>query len=370
MKQLTATQSSSALLRCTVIAVDLAKRVFQVAGEDRLGQVIYEDRIRSREAFAAFLRNLPAGVTVLMETGPGAQAWARQLLGQGHTARILPAQHVATHRSGHKNDRNDALAILRAGHDSQIKAVPIKSVQALAMQALHRARSGYVGRRTALSNQMRGLLLEHGIAMAKGDASLVQGVSRAIAEVNQPVPEVLRELLAELLAEWEQLGVRIEALTGKLKASASQDPKARQLMTVRGIGPVIATAVIAKQVEPERFSNARDFAAYFGVAPNQDSSGEKKRLGKMSRRGDGYLRSMMVEGAQAVLRALDTQSQQPDDRRLQRWMSRHGRKGAAIRLANRNFRIVWAMLQNDQSYKRQMPRRAELEDMQEIAMND
>jgi len=123
MKQLTATQSSSALLRCTVIAVDLAKRVFQVAGEDRLGQVIYEDRIRSREAFAAFLRNLPAGVTVLMETGPGAQAWARQLLGQGHTARILPAQHVATHRSGHKNDRNDALAILRAGHDNQIKAV-------------------------------------------------------------------------------------------------------------------------------------------------------------------------------------------------------------------------------------------------------
>jgi transposase len=370
MKQHTAIQSATNLTACTVIAVDLAKRVFQVAGEDALGTVIYEQRIKSREAFAAFLKGLPAGLTVLMETGPGAQAWARLLAKQGHTARILPAQHVATHRSSHKNDRNDAHAILRAGRDTDIKAVPIKSAQALAMQALHRARSGCVGRRTALSNQMRGLLLEHGIAMPKGDAALLHGVSRVIQDDNQPVPDVLRELIADLLAEWGHLGVRIEALTGKLKLSASQDPKACQLMTVRGIGPVIASAVMAKQVEPERFGNARDFAAYFGVAPNQNSSGEKNRLGKMSKRGDGYLRSMMVEGAQAVLSRLDPHSQRADDRRLLRWMSRHGRKGAAIRLANRNFRIVWVMLQNDQSYRREMPRQAERGDMQEVEMRN
>lgn len=145
--------SSADLSACTTVAVDLAKRVFQVAGEDALGQVLYEERIKSREAFYTFLCQLPPDVVVLVETGPGAQAWARQLQDQGNLARILPARLVANHRSGAKNDRNDALAILRAGRDSNIAAVPIKSAAALAMQALHRARQGYVRRRTAISNQ-------------------------------------------------------------------------------------------------------------------------------------------------------------------------------------------------------------------------
>jgi transposase len=377
MKQLTATKSATSkspvtLAACTAIGVDLAKRVFQVAGQDAQGQVIFEDRIRSREAFTTFLRTLPAGVTVLMETGPGAQSWARLLVEQGHTARILPAQRVAEHRSGAKNDRKDAHAILRAGRDSDIHAVPVKSAQALAMQALHRARQGYVSRRTALSNQMRGLLLEHGIAMAKGDAPLVQGVSRVIADEGCAVPAMLRELIGELLAEWRQQSERLEAMAGKLAAIARQDPKARQLMTVRGIGPVIATAVIAKECQPERFASGRNFAAYFGVVPDERSTGEKKRLGKMSRRGDVYLRSMMVEGAQAVLAHVKADSQHSDDRRLVRWLDRHGRKGAAIRLANRNFRIVWAMLQNDENYRRESARGqecAEPVDVQEVQVH-
>jgi transposase len=357
MKQLTAKHSASELAACTVIAVDLAKRVFQIAGEDAFGKVRYEYRIKSREAFTAFLHRLPAGCTVLMETGPGAQSWARLLLGLGHAVRILPAQRVAEHRSGAKNDRNDVLAILRAGRDSEIHAVPIKTAQALAMQALHRIRQGYVSRRTALGNQMRGLLLEHGIAMAQGCAAMARVVPLALQEPH--IPELLRELLADLMAEWEHLGVRIEALTAQLQAQAREDAKARQLMSVRGIGPVIATAVIAKQTEPERFKNARMYAAYFGAVPNQDSSGEKVRLGKMSKRGDGYLRSLMIEGAHAVLSRLDPHSPQSDDKRLLRWVQRHGRKGAAIRLANRNFRIVWVMLQNEQGYCRQPPQQAQ-----------
>jgi len=173
---------------CTTVAVDLAKRVFQLAGEDAQGQVVFEQRIKSREAFQAFLGTLPAGVTVLMETGPGAQAWARLLQAQGVRVRILPAQRVAEHRSGAKNDRNDALAILRSGRDSSIAAVPIKSAAALAMQALHRARQGYVRRRTAMGNQMRGLLLEHGIALAQGEAALSRGVPRIVEDATQPLP--------------------------------------------------------------------------------------------------------------------------------------------------------------------------------------
>jgi transposase len=344
--------SSTDLSACTTLAVDLAKQVFQVAGEDVLGQVRYEQRIKSREAFYEFLRQLPPHVVVLVETGPGAQAWARQLQEQGNPVRILPAGLVAKHRSGPKNDRNDALAILRANRDEKICAVPVKSVAALAMQALHRARQGYVRRRTAVSNQMRGLLLEHGVALAQGDVAISQKIPRVLEDATQPVPGLLRELIDELLAEWRHLGERISILTGRLEVAANADMTAKRLMTVRGIGPVTATALVAKETKPERFPNARKFAAYFGMVPDQHSSGETIRLGDMSKRGDVYLRSLMIQGAHAVLQQLRPESQQPDDRRLLRWMSRLGRKEAAIRLANRNLRIVWVLLQNDQTYRR------------------
>ena len=338
---------------CSTVAVDLAKNVFQVAGENSLGQVMYEERIKSREAFLIFLRKLPAGMTVLMETGPGAQAWARLLQTQGNPVRILPAQHVANHRSGAKNDRNDVLAILRAGRDINIAAVPIKSTAQLSMQALHRARQGYVKRRTSMGNQMRGLLLEQGIAIAQGALILSQNVPRILEDATQPLPDMLRELIAEMLGEWSHLGERIDVLTRRLEAAAREDETARRLMTVRGIGPIIATALVAKQTEPERFANARMFAAYFGTVPEQSSSGQKVRLGKMCKRGDGYLRSLAIQGAHAVLRQVRPDSQHPDDHRLRSWLSRHGQKGAAVRLANRNLRIVWVLLQNDQTYRRQ-----------------
>ena len=352
-KHTTTNQSLSAdASTCTTVAVDLAKRVFQVAGEDALGQVIFEDRIKSREAFQVFLHKLAASVTVLVETGPGAQAWARLLQTQGNPVRILPAQLVANHRSGPKNDRNDALTILRAGRDCKISAVPVKSAAALAMQALHRARQGYVRRRTAVSNQMRGLLLEHGVVLAQGEIAISQLVPRILEDATQPLPDLLRELIAELLGEWGQLGERVNVLTGRLEAAAKEDETARRLMTVRGVGPIIATALLAKQTEPERFASARQFAAYFGLVPSQHSSGEKVRLGKMSKQGDAYLRSLTIQGAHAVLRQIRPDSEQPDDQRLQRWISRLGRKAAAVRLANRNLRILWVLLQNDQTYRR------------------
>ncbi|MGP4959089.1 IS110 family transposase, partial [Pseudomonas helleri] len=226
------------------MAVDLAKRVFQVAGQDAAGLTVYEERINSRESFHAFLRKLPTSITVLVETGPGAQAWAQLLKTQGNPVRILPAQHVANHRSGPKNDRNDVLAILRAGRDTSISSVPVKSAAALAMQALHRVRQGYVRRRTAMSNQMRGLLLEHGLAMAQGDSAFSQGIPRILEDATQPLPDMLRELIDELLSEWSQLGERINVLTGRLETAAKNDETAKRLMTVRGIGPIISTAVI------------------------------------------------------------------------------------------------------------------------------
>src|SRR5690606_13293582 len=162
-----------------------------------------------------------------------------------------------------------------------------------------------------------------------------------------------RELLAEQLGEWTHLGERIQVLTGRLEACARDDATARRLMTTRGVGVIIATALLAKQTEPERFANARQFAAYFGTVPDQHSTGEKVRLGRMTKRGDGYIRSLMIQGAHAVLKQLPADSQAADDRRLLRWRQRHGAKGAAVRLANRNLRILWVLLQSEQVYRRQ-----------------
>jgi transposase len=345
--------SATDLSACTTVAVDLAKNVFQVAGEDHLGKVIYEKRLTSREAFSTFLCQLPPGIPVLMETGPGAQSWARLLLKQGNQPRILPAQHVATHRSGPKNDRNDVLAILRAGRDEKIHAVPVKTVAGLEMQALHRVRRRYVREHTAMGNQMRGLLLEHGFSIPQGKAAIDRNVTQLLEDSGELIPGMLHELIAELLAEWKHMAERVEVMTGRLERAVREDEDAKRLMTIRGVGPILSSAVIAKQTEPERFDSARDFAAYFGTVPEQHSSGPKVQLGKMAKRGDAYIRSLAIQGSHAVLRQLNPNSEHPDDRRLQRWLSRHGQKGAAVRLANRNLRIIWVLLQNKDTYHRQ-----------------
>lgn len=335
-------------IKLQVLAIDLAKDVFQVAGEDGCGKVVVEQRLRSRETFWRFVEALPAGLEVLMETGPGAQAWGRAMQARGLCVRLLPAQRVAEHRNGAKNDRKDARALLRAGHDDAIHAVPVKSVAHLTMQALHRVRSGYQRRRTAVSNQIRGFLLEHGIAVGRGDLALERKLAKVWHDGTIPVPDRLRDLLAELWAEHQALGRRLQDLNVELEAGAANDPLARRLMTVPGIGPITASALVCKDLRTERFANARQFAAYFGLVPDQHSTGRTIRLGRMSRRGDTYVRSLAIEGAHAVLQRVDAAT--PASARLWRWKQRHGSKGAAVRLANRNLRIVWSLLRHDRDY--------------------
>lgn len=342
MKQITANDNAA---QVQTYAVDLAKRVFEIAGETATGEVVFERHCRSREAFWTFLRQVTPGQQVLLETGPGAQAWAREVQSRGAEARILPAQRVATHRSGPKNDRNDARALLRAGHDVSIHAVPVKSTEQLALQALHRVRSGYVRRRTALSNQMRGLLLEHGVVIGRGAAALSAALARVLPAASVPLPDRLRDVLAELEAEWRLLGTRIERLSAELSQLAADEPLARRLMTVPGIGPIIASALVCKEIAVERFANARQFAAYFGLVPDQHSTGGRTRLGHMSRCGDRYLRGLLIEGAHALLAWPRTGTDRASEG-LRRWLQRHGKKGAAVRLANRNLRIVWSLLRH------------------------
>jgi transposase len=330
----------------TATAIDLAKNVFQVAGENARGEVVLSQRLKSRQAMHKFIEKLEPPLTVAIETGPGAQAWAREIQARGVTVKILPAQHTAAHRSGNKNDANDALSILRALHDASVHPVPVKTPEQLAMQALHRARQGWRRRMTAISNQVRGLLLEHGVVMARGPAALVRKVNATLEDAMLPIPDRLRALVAELMGEWRGLGERIAAMDGELAVLSRTDPAARHLCQARGIGPIISTAMVCKSLNPDRFANSRQFAAYFGIAPSQHSSGNTIRLGRMSRRGDTYLRSALIEGAHAVIRQIRSDATDPYSRRIQRWVQRCGNKGAAVRLANHNLRVVWLLLKH------------------------
>lgn len=338
--------------KVTTIAVDLAKDVFQVGFfNDRGDEAEPQRRISSRKEFERFLNQLVPPVTVLLEVGLGAQAWARVARANGLTVRLLPAQRVAEHRAGPKNDRKDVAAIARAARDHDIHDVPVKTTEQLSLQALHRIREGWVRRRTVIANQVRGLLTDHGIAFAKGDRAFNAAVQRVVGDAEVAIWPLLRDLIADSHAEWLSLGERRERLDHELKRIAATDPIARRLDAIRGIGPITATALACKAIELERFANARCFAASFGLIPEQDSSGGRIRLGHMTRRGDRYVRSLLVSGAQAVIRHLPRRTDNSKlTNRLRRWVMRRGAKAAAIRLANHNLRVAYTLLTRNQEY--------------------
>lgn len=336
--------------KVTTIAVDLGKEVFQIGFADRRGcEVRKQRRVSSREEFRRFIAEVDPRCEVLMEVGWGAQAWARAFAARKIRVRLLPAQLVVAHRTGGKNDRNDVLAILRAGQDASIHAVPVRSSEDQAIQAEHRVRRGWVRRRTAIGNQVRGLLADQGMVFAKGDVAFVNGAQGALEDASLPIPDRLRMLIEALLIEWHQLGQRIRESDANLERLLREHPIARMLeQQLDGVGPVGATALACKAVALERFANARQFAASFGLVPEQHSSSNKIRLGRMSKRGDSYIRATLVSGAMAVFRYLPTRPDNPDTKRLQRWHARHGTKGAAIRLANRNLRVAFSLLRKSQ----------------------
>lgn len=338
------------------MAIDLAKHVFEVVGADRYGRERWHRRLHSRQAFEAFLAGLEPTQCVGMETGPGAQAWARRLQARGIAVKLLPAHAVAAHRRRMKNDLNDARAILCAMGDPAIHPVPVKTVEQLAVQAQHRARAGWVRRRTAVCNQLRGVLLEQGLVAGRGRADLEALVAR-VQRGEWPLPDGLLALVEAWVSEWRSLTTRIDAATARLQALAHRDATAQRLCTIPGVGPITATAVVAKGLEAARFKNGRQCAACLGLVPEQYSSGERIRLGRMSRRGDAYLRGLFIEGAHAVVRHVRAEASDPRSMRIRRWKERHGEKGAAVRLANHNVRVVWALLAHEADYQPSAPRR-------------
>lgn len=285
-----------------------------------------------------------------MESCGGAHYWARELEKFGHKIKMMAPQFVAPYRKGSKNDQNDAQAICEAAGRPNMRFIPVKNEQQQAVLALHRVRSLLVGERTAQVNQIRGLLLEFGVAMPQGRDKVRAQLPWLLEDAENGLPLLLRELLFSQYQRLCELDKQILESDRKIDTIAKQDEKALRLMKLEGIGPITATAMIASVGDIREFQNGRQFAAWLGLVPRQWSSGGKNRLGRITKRGDVYLRTLLVHGARAVIRFAENK----EDRKslwIKDVKARRGFNKAAVALAAKHARIVWSMLINNTEYR-------------------
>lgn len=326
------------------IAVDLAKTVFEIALADDRGTITERHRL-SRTQFQRFFHNR-ASATVVMEACGTAHFWGRGLGRLGFTVRLLPAQYVRPYRRRNKTDRADAAALLEAARCGEIIAVPVKTKDQQAVQGLHRIRSQWMAARTARINALRGLLREQGVDLPAGAGNAVKAAPRAIDD--EILPYALRLALLDVVGEILSLEARIERVEAQLATYARESASVQTLLTVPGIGLLSATALVAAIGSPTHFRNARHLAAWLGLTPKESSSGRRRHLGRISKRGDAYLRTLLTHGARAVLcGAKQLASQGKPLNRLQQWAlaleQRTHHNKATCALANKLARICWAV---------------------------
>ena len=333
----------------TTIAVDVAKAVFEVAVSHRPGRISEKHRL-SRNQFAHFLGQQQPS-TVLLEACGMAHFWGRQAGTFGHQVVLLPPHAVRPYVPRNKTDRTDAKALLEAFRNEGIRPVPLKSVAQQTLAALHRLRSTWMTTRTARLNTIRGLLRELGYTIPVGATQVAPRTRRFLEDPDSGLPEALRPPLAAALEEIHDLEARIRTTEKQLAAIAGQTPVVGRLRTIPGVGLLTATALVAFVGDVQRFPTGRHFASYLGLTPRESSSGLRRRLGAISKQGDSYLRMLLIHGARAVL----WHAQRTDTpNRLQAWARRvqslRGHNKAAVALANKLARIVWAVWKKGESF--------------------
>ncbi len=331
------------------IGVDLAKSVFQIHGVDSHEQAVVKKRLK-RSQLLDFFRQIEPCI-VAMEACGSAHYWARELRKLGHQVRLIAPQFVKPYVKGSKNDANDAEAICEAASRPTMRYVAIKTADQQAGQAFHRIRRRLVKARTALVNEIRGLLAEFGIVMpTKGVAACRRLLVGVMEDGENGLPGQMRELLSQLSEELAQRDAHIAKLDLQIKEQCAQDERIKRLMAIEGIGPISASAIVSAIGDARQFNSGRDLAAWLGVVPNQHSSGGKDRLGAISKRGDSYLRTLLIHGARAVVSVC----QNKEDRKSQ-WIkgiiARRNKNIATVALANKNARIIWAVLSRDECYQ-------------------
>jgi transposase len=334
----------------TTIAVDLAKSVFEVAVSERVGRVAERQRL-SRGQFARFLLAHPPA-TFVMEACGTAHYWGREAQGHGHRVVLLPPHAVRPYVLRNKTDGADAKALLEAMRNEAIRPVPVKSVDQQVIGALHRLRSTWMATRTARLNTLRGLLRELGVAIPVGARQVVPVVHGLVGDAESGLPDALRAPFAEAAREIGELEARVREVERQLEGLAGESIVVRRLRTIPGIGLLTATALVAFVGDVERFRSGRHLASYLGLTPRESSSGLRRRLGRISKRGDPYLRTLLIHGARSVLCHAKKAKREPD--RLRAWaLERERARGhnkAAVALANKLARVAWALWRHDRAY--------------------
>ncbi len=334
----------------TTIAVDLAKSVFQVAVSRRTGHVCENHRLSKSKFKRFFAEYQPA--TVLMEACSSAHHWARELGKLGHSVILLPPHAVRPYVPRNKTDLNDAKALLEAFRNKDINPVPIKSVDQQVLMTLHRFRSACLSQRTSTINTTRGVLRELGISIPVGSKLVVPTVLELIGDTDSNIPTALKPVLSDSCTEITQLEVRIKTIEQQLRLLAREDDIVTRLQTIPGIGLLSATALVAFVGDIQRFPTGRHFASYLGLTPRERSSGHVRRLGAISKRGDSYIRMLLIHGARSALLAAKRR-EHPSP--LQTWAlsieQSRGHNKAAVALANKIARIVWAMWKNNRNFE-------------------
>ena len=340
-------------MKITRVSVDLAKNVFHVHGVDRKGKAVWRRRLSRDRWLRALMEKVEPGCEVGMEACAGAHHWARELQGQGYTVKLIAPQFVKPYVKSNKNDRNDAEAICEAMSRPTMRFVEVKCVEQQDVQAVHRIRSELMGQRTAKANQIRGLVAEYGLVAPKQLSHLRMAIPHWLEDAENGLTERFRRLLAGLWEDLTELDRRVAELDGEIDSLAKSDAVAQRLQQLRGVGPLIATALVAAVGSGDQFAKGRDFAVSLGLTPKQHSTGGKERLLGISKRGDPYLRKILIHGARSVIH----HAKDKDDG-LSRWVlslaARSHINVASVALANKTARIAWAMIRNGTDYQAEL----------------
>ncbi len=335
-------------MQVTTLGIDLSKNVFQLHGIDAQGQVVLTKRV-SRGKLLSVMTHVPS-CRVGLEACGGAHYWGRELRQLGHEVKIMAPQHVKPYRHGNKTDRRDAQAICEAASRPYVKALPVSTMLQQDIQTLHRVRQQCLKSRTALVNQLRGLLAEYGIVIPKGIHQVRKRVGRILTNPDNGLSELCRDVLQDVYQRVGELDAKMTDYNARLVRVCQQIEPCQRLSQVAGVGPLTATAFYAAVGNGHTFDNGRHVSAWLGLVPNQRSSGERTVLLGIHKRGDRYLRTLLIHGARSVVyRATgkrDTRSQW-----IQRLQARRNTNVAVVALANKTVRILWAMLAKGTTYQ-------------------
>jgi transposase len=342
-------RTGASTMKTTTVGIDLAKNVFQVHGVNEHGKTTLKKQLK-RDQVTTFFANMPPCL-IGMEACGGAHHWARKLQALGHTVKLMAPQFVKPYVKTNKNDAADAEAICEAVARPNMRFVPLKNVEQQAVLALHRVRQSFVGARTAQANQIRGLLAEFGLVVPQGLAHVRGRVRELIEDASNELPGSFRLLVERLLDHLKELDRQVGELEVQIKTSHRNSEASRKLEKIPGIGPITASALVATVGDAKNFKNGRQLAAWMGLVPAQSSSGGKTNLLGISKRGDTYLRTLLIHGARSAVRAFQGKKDLSGDPWLQKLLGRRNLNIAAVALANKNARIVWALLARGREYE-------------------